>query len=462
MISIFDLFSIGVGPSSSHTVGPMRAAYGFVEQLKSQNTFDKVSRLTVEVFGSLAFTGIGHGTEKALLMGLEGELPETVNPDAIDARVEAIRVQRELKLSGTKTITFNIEKDLIFNYDDLLPRHSNGMRFIAYDESNAILFQDNYYSIGGGFIITDIENLSDQHTGADQEPFPFDTAEQLLHHCEKEQKTIAEIMWMNETAVRSEKEVRSGILNIVDVMMKSIDKGMSTEGELPGGLNVKRRAPMLTKKMREKGVMPTSYLQADSIDWLNVYAIAVNEENAAGSRVVTAPTNGAAGVLPAVLKYYIAFYPDVQDEKIIEYMLTAAAIAVLYKKGASISAAEVGCQGEVGVACSMAAASLTAVLGATMMQVASAAEIGMEHNLGLTCDPIAGLVQIPCIERNAIGAVKAVNVARLAMLETGEHKKISLDKVIDTMKRTGLEMSNKYKETSQGGLAKIKVNVVEC
>lgn len=462
MISIFDLFSIGVGPSSSHTVGPMRAACAFAKNLSSQNLLTNTQKVTVELFGSLAHTGKGHATDKAILLGLEGNLPENVDPTFIIPRFEAILSEKSLNLNNQQKIHFDFANEFIFNLKDLLPRHTNGMRFTAYDQNNLVLLQEDYYSIGGGFIITGAENLDSTHTGGENVPYPFDTAEQLLQLCKKHNKTIAEIMFANEISVRTPEEVRARILKIISIMLACIEHGCKTEGVLPGGLEVQRRAPILTKKLLERGKMPTSHEQTDSIDWLNVFAIAVNEENAAGGRVVTAPTNGAAGIIPAVLNYYKTFYKDASEEKLIEYMLTAAAIAVLYKKGASISAAEVGCQGEVGVASSMAAAALAAVLGGTMIQVASAAEIAMEHNLGLTCDPIAGLVQIPCIERNAIGAVKAVNVARLALMESGEHKKVSLDKVIETMKRTGHDMSHMYKETSLGGLAKIKVNVIEC
>ncbi len=462
MISIFDLFSIGVGPSSSHTVGPMRAGCAFVKNLKEKKCLEQVKKIKVEIFGSLAHTGHGHATDKAILMGLEGNLPESIDPSFIIPRFDAILKTHEIKLNGEHAVEFNFEKEFIFNKEDLLPRHTNGMRFSAY-ETEKVLFQEEYYSIGGGFIITGHENLDSQHTGAAENiPYPFDTAEQLLNQCRKNNKTIAEIMFANEISVRTPEEVRERILKIMSIMFESIERGCKTEGILPGGINVQRRAPILTKKLLAHGPIPNSYEQTDSIDWLNVYAIAVNEENAAGGRVVTAPTNGAAGIIPAVLNYYKTFYQAATEEKLIEFMLTAAAIAVLYKKGASISAAEVGCQGEVGVASSMAAGALAAVLGGTMMQVASAAEIAMEHNLGLTCDPVAGLVQIPCIERNAIGSVKAVNVARLALMESGENKKISLDKVIETMLRTGHDMSHMYKETSLGGLAKIKVNVIEC
>jgi L-serine dehydratase len=462
MISIFDLFSIGVGPSSSHTIGPMRAAHAFVhDHLIQADLLDQVARIQVTVHGSLAFTGAGHGTDRAILMGLEGHLPESIDPELLMVRLQEIKQTKKLMLFQKHTIAFDFEKDLIFNFDTLLPKHSNGMCMEAYDQDNNLLTSNNYYSIGGGFIISDTDGLEAEHTGSHHPPHPFDTEKDLRARCQEEGKTIAEIMLANEASIKDEATVKKDILNIARIMFDSIERGCRIQGVLPGELHVQRRAPDLSKRLTQGG-MPASHKETDSIDWLNVYAIAVNEENAAGSRVVTAPTNGAAGLLPAVLKYYTTFYPEVTDDKIIDFLLTAAAIAILFKKGASISAAEVGCQGEVGVACSMAAAALTAVLGGNIDQVTSAAEIAMEHNLGLTCDPIAGLVQIPCIERNAIGAVKAVNVARLALLETGTQKKISLDNVIRSMKLTGMEMSHKYKETSQGGLAKIKVNVVEC
>lgn len=462
MISIFDLFSIGVGPSSSHTVGPMRAGHAFVQALMDNQQLIQTTHVKIEIFGSLAHTGHGHATDKAILMGLEGYLPENIDPDFIIPRFDAILMEHQLNLFGQQQIPFNFTQDFIFNKKDLLPRHTNGMRFTAYDANQQILLQKDYYSIGGGFIITGDEDLNSQHTGGNTVPYPFDTAEELLALCHQHDMSIADIMFANEVSVRPAEEVRARIMKIVAIMLSCIERGCKTDGVLPGELAVHRRAPGLARKLLENKKMPLSHEQTDSMDWLNVYAIAVNEENAAGSRVVTAPTNGASGIIPAVLNYYKTFYANASEQKIIDFMLTAAAIAVLYKKGASLSAAEVGCQGEVGVASSMAAGALAAVLGGTMTQVASAAEIAMEHNLGLTCDPIAGLVQIPCIERNAIGAVKAVNVARLALMESGEHKKVSLDKVIETMKRTGHDMSHMYKETSLGGLAKIKVNVIEC
>lgn len=461
MISLFDLFSIGVGPSSSHTVGPMRAGRYFVDELKELEYIEQVHAIKVEIFGSLAYTGVGHGTDKALLMGLENDLPESIDPETIESRYDRIKNEHKLNLGGQQTIKFNYDTDFIFNYEDLLPRHTNGIQISIYDNQQQLLLQKDYYSIGGGFVITQESELSDEHTGGDNVPYPFDTAQQLLDHCQQADKTIAEIMYANELTQRDPEEINHHIDQIIQVMFNSIDRGCQTDGYLPGSIQVKRRAKQLADELASRGE-ERSYEYVDSLDWLNAYAIAVNEENAAGGRIVTAPTNGAAGVIPAVMKYYQSFYPNVTQQQLRSFLLTSAALAVLYKKGASISAAEVGCQGEVGVACSMAAAALTEAMGGSVLQVASAAEIGMEHNLGLTCDPINGLVQIPCIERNAIGAVKAVNVARLAMLESGENKKVSLDKVIDTMRRTGHDMSSRYKETSQGGLAQIQVNVIEC
>ena len=461
MISIFDLFSIGIGPSSSHTVGPMRAGYYFVDELRQLGLLERAQFLRVEIFGSLAYTGVGHGTDKALLMGLENELPESVDPYTVDSRYERIKQDHKLNLGNFKYITYDYDNAFIFNYDDLLPRHTNGIQLTAYDDQQATLFQKDYYSIGGGFVITDESELNDEHTGGDNVPYPFETAEHLLEHCHRTNQNIADIMYANELKQRSPESINHHLDAIIQVMFDSIDRGCQTDGYLPGGIQVKRRAKQLADELAKRGD-ERSYEYVDSLDWLNAYAIAVNEENAAGGRIVTAPTNGAAGVIPAVMKYYQSFYPNVTQPQLRSFLLTAAALAVLYKKGASISAAEVGCQGEVGVACSMAAAALAEALGGSVLQVASAAEIGMEHNLGLTCDPINGLVQIPCIERNAVGAVKAVNVARLALLEDGENKKVSLDKVIDTMRRTGHDMSSRYKETSQGGLAQIQVNVIEC
>jgi len=455
-ISIFDLFSIGIGPSSSHTVGPMRAAYQFVKILRQQNLLNQVQRLKTELYGSLALTGKGHGTDIAILNGLEGQLPETVDPDKAVPRIQQIIAEQRLKLNGEQVIKFQAGQDLLFHSKEVLPLHSNGMHFSAFDAAGQLLYQQIYYSIGGGFIVTE-QDYGKELAQTKPIPYPFSTAEELLKHCKRHNLTIKELMLANESVYRSEIEIRQRILDIDKIMAECITKGCQTEGILPGGLKVKRRAPELYKKLKVQG-LPNPDHQADMMNWLNLYAMAVNEENAAGGRVVTAPTNGAAGIVPAVLNYFKNYHKAANQESVITFLLTAGAIAILYKKGASISGAEVGCQGEVGVASSMAAGALTAALGGSLAQIENAAEIAMEHHLGMTCDPIAGLVQIPCIERNAMGSVKAVNAARLALMEDGEHK-VSLDKVIKTMKQTGHDMMSIYKETSQGGLA---VNVPEC
>lgn len=453
-ISIFDLFSIGIGPSSSHTVGPMKASRKFVQFLDEQDFLNSTQRLQIEIFGSLAFTGKGHATDSAMLLGLEGYFPDTINPDIIVPRSKEIISTGKLNLLNKHIIPFNFATDFISNFKELLPRHTNGMRFTAFDASDRMLFAQIFYSIGGGFIIEEDEIPQETNSIF---PYPFETTQELLAHCEKNQLSIKDIMFANESFLHSPQQVTRRLFEIAKTMRQCIDRGCSTSGILPGGLNIKRRAPELFRKLTEKG-RPTSYEFTDSMTWLNIYAIAVNEENAAGSRVVTAPTNGAAGILPAVLHYYLDFYPQAKEKDIIEFLLTAGAIAILYKKGASISGAEVGCQGEVGVASSMAAGGLAAVLGGTIHQIENAAEIAMEHHLGMTCDPINGLVQIPCIERNAMGAVKAVNAAKLALLGDGDHF-VLLDKVIATMKQTGKDMMTIYKETSLGGLA---ANIPEC
>lgn len=456
-LSVFDLFSIGIGPSSSHTVGPMKAANELVQSLLTKNLLQTTERIQVELFGSLAFTGKGHGTDYAILLGLEGNAPDSIDPDIIQSRAKEILQTAKLNLAQQHWIAFHHTSDLLFNFKDLLPAHSNGMRFTAYAKDQTEIANKIYYSIGGGFIIDEQQSLPPLGTQDHIVPYPFTTAKELMTHCERQQLTIKDIMYANEVSMRPAAEVNTRLLKIAEVMRACIDKGCHTPGTLPGGLNIKRRAPELYKKINEKG-RPKSHELTDSMAWLNLYAIAVNEENAAGSRVVTAPTNGAAGVIPATLHYYLDFYPEARPEHAVDFLLTAGAMAILYKKGASISGAEVGCQGEVGVACSMAAAALTAVLNGTIYQVENAAEIGMEHHLGMTCDPINGLVQIPCIERNAMGAVKAVNAARLALLGDGQHF-VSLDKVIATMKQTGKDMMSIYKETSLGGLA---ANIPEC
>jgi L-serine dehydratase len=446
--SLFDLFKIGIGPSSSHTVGPMRAARRFALAL---DPFPTIERIRVELYGSLALTGRGHGTDRAILLGLSGEQPDQVDPAAVEGIVEGVHTSNTLNLAGKRVVPFRTPKDLAFHMDLMLPGHSNGMRFVAYGPDGQELLRKVYYSVGGGFVVEEGETQA----GGDQAcvPHPFQSAAELLTMCDETNRTICQLMLENEKVWRSEADIRSGILRIWQVMLDCTQRGLHTEGILPGGLEVRRRAPAMRQRLERAS-------QQDSLaamDWVNLYAIAVNEENAAGGRVVTAPTNGAAGVIPAVAHYYTNFLHG-DDEGIIRFFLAAAAIGVLYKEHASISGAEVGCQGEVGVACSMAAAGLVAAQNGSNRAVEHAAEIGMEHNLGMTCDPIGGLVQIPCIERNAFGAMKAVNASRMAMQETMGHK-VSLDQVIRTMYQTGLDMQSKYKETSLAGLA---VNVVEC
>ncbi len=454
-ISAFEMFSIGIGPSSSHTVGPMRATFDFINHLSDR--LSQIQRVRIDLYGSLALTGMGHGTDKAVLMGLEGELPERIDPHTVLSRLEHIKTSHSLNLLSAHRVVFDYTHDLIFHKTEFLPRHANALRCTAYDLEQKILAQQTYYSIGGGFILND-DNFDADHVVSDKAlpPYPFDTATELLEQCEKNNLTIAALMIANESTWRPQQKVIEGMLNIARVMFDCIDAGCHSEDAiLPGGLNVKRRAPKLFAKLDRQG---KPQQQAQIFNWMNLYALAVNEENAAGGRVVTAPTNGAAGIIPAVLKYYKDFVPSADEKGIVDFLLTAAAIGILYKKNASISAAEVGCQGEVGVACSMAAGALTAVMGGTVEQVEKAAEMGMEHHLGLTCDPIGGLVQIPCIERNAMGTVQAVNCAELALMEDAEHQ-VSLDKVIRTMMRTGKDMQSRYKETSLGGLA---VNLPEC
>lgn len=456
-ISIFDLFSIGIGPSSSHTVGPMLAANAFLELLENQQLFEATTRIQVDLYGSLALTGKGHGTDKAIINGLENKTPDTVIPESMVPRMQEVCKTRRLHLAGKKDIPFDEKSDLLFLQKELLPRHTNGMRFSAFDDKGLLLLTQVYYSIGGGFITTE-EEFDSPSEKTNPPPYPFNSAEELLNLCHKHQLSIAELMLINEQTWRDKQSIYEGILAIADVMLKCIDRGCHHQGILPGGLNLKRRAPDLYKKLIENKGIKSVHEQSDLMNHLNLYAMAVNEENAAGGQVVTAPTNGAAGIIPAVFKYCQEAHARMDDGDVFTYFLTAAAIGILYKKGASISGAEVGCQGEVGVASSMAAAALTAVLGGSIKQVENAAEIAMEHHLGMTCDPVLGLVQIPCIERNAMGSIKAVNASRLALIGDGDHY-ISLDKVIKTMKQTGMDMQSIYKETSMGGLA---VNLPEC
>ncbi len=452
MISVFDLFSIGIGPSSSHTVGPMKAALAFIEQLRQQQQLTITVRVKADLYGSLALTGHGHGTVNAVLLGLEGKHPRTVEPASVAPRAQSIQQEHAMMLGGTHPISFDFSQDLLLHKHEFLPKHANGMRFSAFDAQGKPLLLQTWYSIGGGFIVQEEEFGIDQPTVA--VPFPFANADELLAHCRKQGKSIATLIWENERARASGDEIRARGLDIANVMHECILAGCRHEGILPGGLNVRRRAPSLYKKLSSQNGAG----QHNTMLWPMLYAMAVNEENAAGGRVVTAPTNGAAGIVPAVLEYYRNFIPGANDDRIVEFLLTAGAIGLLYKMNASISGAEVGCQGEVGVACSMAAGALAAVMGGTLAQVENAAEIAMEHHLGMTCDPVGGLVQIPCIERNGIAAEKAIKIAQLALLEDGEHK-VSLDTVIHTMLETGKDMQQRYKETSQGGLA---VNVTEC
>ena len=458
MLSVLDIFRVGIGPSSSHTVGPIRIAKRFGESLRRKNRLPKTARIVVELQGSLALTGKGHATPKAVILGLLGLEPETLNPDTADADVAEVYSDKRLKLLGEQSVEFDPEADLIFDYDTPPTLHPNGMKLSAYDKAGKLLRSQTYFSTGGGFIAskqqleTPVED--DLIEASIDVPFPFGSAEELLTLCREEKKTIAEIIYANEDAMRPREQTDEALDHISNVMMACIARGLEKEGTLPGGLEVTRRAPKLWQKLHSA---PMSNEREQLFDWLNVYAMAVNEENASGGQVVTAPTNGAAGIIPAVIKHYCAG-ENCLPQNIRKFLLTAGGIGLLYKQRAAISGAEMGCQGEVGVACSMAAGGLAAVWGANPEQVAQAAEIGMEHNLGLTCDPVGGLVQIPCIERNAIGAVKAVNAARLALHADGAMK-VSLDQVIETMRQTGLDMSSKYKETSQGGLA---VNVVEC
>lgn len=459
MISVFELFSIGIGPSSSHTVGPMRAANEFICELQGEQQLTSIHRLAITLYGSLAFTGKGHGTDKAVVMGLIGEAPETIDPDSINRRIKNIEEKGQLILPNQYCIDFSIQNDIIFDYKQIFDFHPNGIEFTAYNKQGDLIRRSLYFSIGGGFIIKNgKKNLSVSNDSAENIPFPFNSAAELIAHCQKKSFSIADIMLANEKTWHDGKVIIQKLQGIANMMENCIKKGCKADGFLEGPLHVRRRAPLLHRKLLALG--PPSSAHPQTMNWLNVYAMAVNEENASGGRVVTAPTNGAAGIIPAVLNYYKYLCEEATEQGIIDFLLTAGAIGILYKKNASISGAEMGCQGEVGVACSMAAGALAAALGGTILQVETAAEMAMEHNLGLTCDPVGGLVQIPCIERNAMGAVEAVNAARLALAEDGEHK-ISLDMVISTMREIGLNMNTIYKETSKGGLA-VAVNITEC
>jgi L-serine dehydratase len=455
-VSVFDLFKIGIGPSSSHTVGPMRAAFMFASSLEQDRLLPEVRGVKAELFGSLGATGHGHGSVKAVVLGLSGEQPETTDPAAAEPMVARLRTSRELVLLGRQPIRFDVDEDVVLHRRKRLDFHSNGMRFAALDAAGAELSSRTYYSVGGGFVLGEDE-AGRPAIVADPTPvpYPFASGAELLASCGRTGLPVSGVMLANELVRRDKAEVESGLMQIWSVMQDCVTRGCSASGVLPGGLKVRRRARALREKLEEAGDTSDPLY---AMEWVTLYALAVNEENAAGGRVVTAPTNGAAGIIPAVLHYYTRFVPGADSAGVIRFLLTAGAIGSLFKENASISGAEVGCQGEVGSACSMAAAGLAEVLGGTPGQVENAAEIGVEHNLGLTCDPVGGLVQIPCIERNAIGAVKAITAARMAVRGDGEHK-VSLDKAIKTMRETGADMKVKYKETARGGLA---VNVIEC
>ncbi|MGW3814769.1 L-serine ammonia-lyase [Streptomyces sp. NPDC005046] len=453
-ISVFDLFSIGIGPSSSHTVGPMRAARMFARRLRNEDLLAPVTAIRAELYGSLGATGHGHGTPKAVLLGLEGASPRTVDVEGADERVERIKSSGRINLLGEHEIDFSFDDDLVLHRRKALPYHANGMTIFAYDASGELVLEKTYYSVGGGFVV-DEDAVGEDRIKLDDTilKYPFRTGDELLRLTKETGLSISSLMLENERAWRTEEEIREGLLGIWRVMQACVSRGMAREGILPGGLRVRRRAAHSARQLRAEGDP-----LAHAMEWITLYAMAVNEENAAGGRVVTAPTNGAAGIIPAVLHYYINFVPGADEEGVVRFLLAAGAIGMLFKENASISGAEVGCQGEVGSACSMAAGALAEVLGGSPEQVENAAEIGMEHNLGLTCDPVGGLVQIPCIERNGMAAVKAVTAARMSMRGDGSHM-VSLDKVIKTMKETGADMSVKYKETARGGLA---VNIIEC
>ncbi|NML17331.1 L-serine ammonia-lyase [Azohydromonas caseinilytica] len=458
-ISALDLFKIGVGPSSSHTVGPMRAAHDYARRLETEGCLAAVRCVQVKLYGSLAATGIGHGTDRAVVVGLSGERPDRVDPDRIGAIVDDVRRSGTLQLGGRHAVAFDWERDLRL-LPVSLPHHPNAMRLSAWSEDGVALAEDTYYSIGGGFVVNEAQARSGATGAAEMRVrYPFDSAAELLAICRRHSLRISEVMLANELAWRSEDETRSVLGQIWDAMRGCVARGITQEGMLPGGLNVRRRAAALHRRLQERERAGNLISQTfAALDWVNLYALAVNEENAGGGRVVTAPTNGAAGIIPAVLHYYMRFQPGSDERHVVDFLLAAAAVGTLLKKNASISGAEVGCQGEVGSACAMAAAGLTEVMGGTPEQVENAAEIGLEHNLGLTCDPVGGLVQVPCIERNAMASVKAINAAQLALRGDGAHA-ISLDQAIRTMRDTGRDMLDKYKETSRGGLA---VSFIEC
>ena len=464
-ISVFELFKVGIGPSSSHTVGPMVAAKRFVCALDENQQLASVASLNIVLFGSLGLTGKGHGSGKAIVLGLLGESPESVDIESIEERMAQLKGDKVLALLDKHKISFDLNKDLIYNRKESLPGHVNGMRFIAFDQYHKLLVQKDYYSVGGGFVLDEGNEplpLETDTKGVNPSaPYPFKTGANLLALCEQHQKSIAEIVFANEKQFTQRSEIENKLDSLWQVMQSCVKRGCEQEGYLPGGLKVERRAKKLHEKLQQKVTQDP----LDALDWVTLYALAVNEENASGGRIVTAPTNGAAGIIPAVLHYYVNFIEGANQTGIHDFLLTAAAVGFLFKENASISGAEVGCQGEVGSACSMAAAGLTAVLGGTPAQIENAAEIAMEHHLGLTCDPIGGLVQIPCIERNAVASVNAIHASRMALNNEGSHV-VSLDKVIKTMRETGKDMLAKYKETSRGGLAvhviEVPVNIVEC
>jgi L-serine dehydratase len=457
-ISVFDLFKIGIGPSSSHTVGPMRAAALFTGALRERRMLERVQRVEVRLYGSLSATGIGHGSDTAVIMGLMGDWPDQIDPAQIAPRIAALHSSGTLQLDGRLPIAFDWQRDMLL-LEENLPYHPNAMTLTAYAADGSELSSGTYYSVGGGFVV-DAEQaatgqLDQDHT---QLPYDFSSGDELLRLCKAHGLRVSELMMANEKAWRSEAEIRSGLMRLWQAMRDCVEQGLKHEGILPGGLNVKRRAAKLHRSLQEMSKPNVIGSTLSGMEWVNLFALAVNEENAAGGRMVTAPTNGAAGIIPAVLHYYVRFSPAVSEADVVDYLLAAAAVGILCKKNASISGAEVGCQGEVGSACAMAAAGLAEILGATPEQLENAAEIGLEHNLGLTCDPVGGLVQVPCIERNAIAAVKAINAAQMALRGDGQHF-ISLDRVIRTMRDTGADMHDKYKETSRGGLA---VSAIEC
>ena len=457
-ISVFDLFKIGIGPSSSHTVGPMIAAANFVKAIEQQGVIDAVCRVQIDLYGSLSATGVGHGTDNSIILGLMGNRPDTVDPEVILPSVEQVKETKLLPLAGTEGIEFVWNRDMRLLTENL-DYHPNAMRLSAFAGDDQLLYQNTYYSIGGGFVIDESEATADAHLVPQVKlPFEFNNAVELLELCKANNMRVSELMMENEKVWRTEDEIRQGLIDIWAAMKDCICNGLHREGVLPGGLHVKRRAMSLHKSLIRATRPNIISSTLSAMDWVNLYALAVNEENAGGGRMVTAPTNGAAGIIPAVLMYYMEFTPNATEDSVVDFLLAAAAIGALCKKNASISGAEVGCQGEVGSACAMAAAGLCEVLGGTPEKVENAAEIGLEHNLGLTCDPVGGLVQVPCIERNAIAAMKAINATQMALRGDGSHF-ISLDKVIRTMRDTGKDMMDKYKETSRGGLA---VNAIEC